>query len=60
MCRAKYRPVVFSDTVDAGLTEICQEREDRYEMMFLEIGTDREQQHFLVQRIPTLSRSLIR
>jgi putative transposase len=50
---AKYRRVVFDDHVDDVLKEICLDIEKRYQMKFLEIGTDKDHVHFLVQSIPT-------
>jgi REP element-mobilizing transposase RayT len=35
--------------------EICLEIEKRYEIKFLEIGTDRDHVHFLVQSVPKYS-----
>jgi REP element-mobilizing transposase RayT len=52
---AKYRRVIFSEEVDSSLKEICLEIEKRYELIFLEIGVDRDQAHFLVQSVPTYS-----
>jgi REP element-mobilizing transposase RayT len=52
---AKYRRVVFSDRVDEVLVETCQEIEKRYEIKFLEIGTDKDHVHFLVQSVPSYS-----
>jgi len=52
---AKYRRVVFDKGVDRALTEVCLEIEKRYEVKFLEIGTDEEHVHFLVQSVPTYS-----
>jgi REP element-mobilizing transposase RayT len=37
--------------VDNKLKEICLEIEKRYEIRFLEIGTEKEHVHFLVQSI---------
>jgi len=37
---AKYRRVVLTDEVDQELKAICLEIELRYELKFLEIGTD--------------------
>ena len=50
---AKYRRVVFDETVDLKLREVCLEIEKRYQLKFLEIGTDRDHVHFLVQSVPT-------
>ena len=52
---AKYRRVVFSDRVDEVLVETCREIEKRYEIQFLEIGTDKDHVHFLVQSVPSYS-----
>ena len=52
---AKYRRVVFDKGVDRALAEICLEIEKRYEVKFLEIGTDEDHVHFLVQSVPTYS-----
>ena len=55
VCPAKYRRIVFSEAVDLSLKEICVEIEKRYDMRFLEIGTDNDHVHFLIQSVPKLS-----
>jgi REP element-mobilizing transposase RayT len=55
VCPAKYRRVVFDDDVDAVLREVCLEIGLRHEISFLEIGTDLDHVHFLVQSVPTYS-----
>ena len=55
VCPAKYRRVVFSKEVDQKLKETCLEISKRYEIHFLEIGTDNDHVHFLVQSVPTYS-----
>jgi REP element-mobilizing transposase RayT len=52
---AKYRRVIFDDTVDKELRNVCLELENRYQIKFLEIGTDKDHVHFLVQTVPTYS-----
>ena len=52
---AKYRRVVFDAEVDVELTNIYLEIKKRYEVRFLEIGTDRDHVHFLVQSVPKYS-----
>ena len=52
---AKYRKVVFDKKVDEALKNICLEIEKRYQIKFLEIGTDEDHVHFLVQSVPTYS-----
>ena len=55
VCPAKYRRVVFSDSVDMTLKDICLEISKRYQIYFLEIGTDDDHVHFLVQSVPMYS-----
>ena len=55
VCPAKYRKVVFTQEVDERLKEICLEISNRYEIEFIEIGTDRDHVHFLVQSVPMYS-----
>lgn len=52
VCPAKYRRVVFSDEVEIILKNICIEISKRYEINFLEIGTDMNHLHFLIQSVP--------
>lgn len=52
---AKYRRAVIDEKVDEVLKQICTEIENRYEIEFLEIGTDKDHVHFLVQSVPTYS-----
>ena len=52
---AKYRRAVFDKQVDTVLKEVCLEIEKRYQIRFLEIGTDKDHVHFLVQSVPTYS-----
>ena len=51
----KYRRVVISKEVDKTMKEICEEISKRYEIKFLEIGTEGDHVHFLVQSVPTYS-----
>ena len=55
VCPAKYRRVVIDEKVDRVIKETCQEIEKRYEIRFLEIGTDKDHVHFLIQSVPTYS-----
>ena len=52
---AKYRRAVFDEHVDSVLKEVCLEIEKRYQIKFLEIGTDKDHIHFLVQSVPRYS-----
>lgn len=47
--------MIFTNEVEEKLKEICEDIELRYEIEFLEIGTDQDHVHFLVQSVPTLS-----
>src|ERR1043166_9232068 len=55
VCPTKYRRSVFAAEVDARLKEACAGIEKRYEIEFLEIGSDDDHIHFLVQSVPTYS-----
>ncbi len=50
---AKYRRAVLDAEVDEVLRDVCLKIEDRYHLKFLEIGTDEDHVHFLVQSVPT-------
>ncbi len=52
---AKYRRVVFDAKVDEELKDVCIDIACRYEIKFLEIGTDKDHVHFLVQSVPMYS-----
>ena len=52
---AKYRRAVFDEAVDDELRKICIDIEKRYELRFLEIGTDEDHIHFLMQSVPMYS-----
>ncbi len=55
VCPAKYRRAVFTPLVDEKLREICEDIALRYEIEFIEIGTDKDHVHFLVQSVPKYS-----
>ena len=59
VCPAKYRQIVFSPAVDRTLKGVCLEISKRYQINFLEIGTDKDHVHFLVQSVPTYSATKI-
>jgi putative transposase len=52
---AKYRRAVFEKDVDTVLSKICLAIEKRYQIKFLEIGTDDDHVHFLIQWVPAYS-----
>ena len=47
--------MIFSEEVDQVLKEICFQISERYEIHFIEVGTDGDHVHFLVQSVPTYS-----
>ena len=55
VCPAKYRKAVVDDSVENVLKEVCLDLEARYQIEFLEIGTDQDHVHFFVQSVPTYS-----
>jgi len=46
---------MIDDYVDSELKEVCLEIENCFQVKFLEIGTDKDHVHFLVQSVPTYS-----
>ena len=55
VCPAKYRRAVIDEKVDQVLKDVCLEIANRYQIEFLEIGTDKDHVHFLVQSVPSYS-----
>ncbi len=55
----KYRRVVVDDEVEEVIKETCIEISKRCEIYFLEIGTDKDHVHFLIQSVPDYSPSQI-
>jgi REP element-mobilizing transposase RayT len=59
VCPAKYRRVVFTENVDSTLKDTWLRLSLCYEISFIEIGTDKDHVHFLIQSVPTYSPSQI-
>ncbi len=60
VCPAKYRRVVIDKNIDESIKQICAGIELRYEWIeLLEIGTDKDHVHFLIQSTPDHSPSEI-
>ena len=55
VCPAKYRRKIFTAEVDKVLLQVCEEISERYEVDFIEIGTDENHVHFLIQSVPAYS-----
>ena len=59
VCPAKYRRSVIDSSVDITLKNICLEIAKRYQLQFLEIVTDSNPVHFLIQSVPMYSATKI-
>jgi putative transposase len=55
VCPAKSRRAVIDEKLDQVLKDVCLEIANRYQIEFLEIGTDQDHVHFLVQSVPSYS-----
>ena len=55
VCPTKYRKEVFTHAVEQTLKEICGEITKRYEIYYVEIGTDQDHVHFLIQTVPMMA-----
>ncbi len=51
----KYRKSLIHKEMEETIKEICNEISNRYEIYFLEIGSDQNHIHFLIQSVPKLS-----
>jgi len=54
VCPTKYRRVVILEQVEQTIKQSCLEIAKRYDLHFLEIGTDRDHVHFLIQSVPMM------
>ena len=59
VCPVKYRKKVISNSISNTIKSVCLEMSNAFEINFIEIGTDIDHVHFLVQSVPTLSPSKI-
>ena len=57
VCPAKYRRSVFTEPVEQTLKETCIGIGERYEIHVIEIGSDENHVHFLIQSVPIMSPS---
>ena len=55
VCPAKYRRKIFTESVDKVLLDVCLDISERYEINFIEIGSDIDHVHFLIQSVPTMA-----
>lgn len=54
VCPVRYRRKVFSKEVEKTLKQTCLEISERYEIHFVEVGTDGDHAHFLIQTVPMM------
>lgn len=59
VCPTKFRRIVINQKVDSLLKDTCLQIALRYDMNFVEIGTDKDHVHFLIQSVPVMSGSRI-
>ena len=55
VCPIKYRRNVISDRVKYTIFRTCQNISEKHELYFIEVGTDLNHVHFLIQSVPTYS-----
>ena len=55
VCPIKYRRKVLTKTTSTTLKQVCFEISQRYEIEYIEIGTDEDHVHFMIQSVPTMS-----
>ena len=55
VCPAKRRRHIFKPEVEEELKSVCHIIGECYELIFVEIGTDSDHVHFLIQSIPPYS-----
>ncbi len=55
VCPIKYRRNILTTEVSQTLRDTCLEISARYEIHFLEIGSDDDHVHFLIQSVPMMS-----
>lgn len=55
VCPVKYRRKAITQEIATTIKDICVEIGECYEIHFVEIGTDEDHVHFLIQSVPILS-----
>ena len=55
VCPAKYRRDIFSEEVEKTLKDTCLDISRRYELSYIEIGSDEDHVHFLMQSVPVIA-----
>ena len=55
VCPAKYRRKVITERVAETIKNTCVSISERYEIYYVEIGTDIDHVHFLIQSVPMMT-----
>ena len=55
VCAVKYRRGVLTETVTDTIVNVCMEITEKYGIEFIEIGTDVNHIHYLIQTLPKYS-----
>ena len=55
VCPIKYRRAILTSSVSNSLVAVCKQIEDRYDIYFIEVGSDGDHVHFLLQSVPMIS-----
>ncbi len=55
VCVVKYRKNVLTEEVENTITNVCLEIQEKYKITFVEIGTDINHIHYLIQTPPKYS-----
>lgn len=55
VCAIKYRRDVLTEEVTNTIVNVCLEITDKYDIDFIEIGTDVNHVHYLIQTLPKYS-----
>ena len=55
VCPIKYRRKIISDKVKHTIFRTCKTIANNHEIYFIEVGTDMDHVHFLIQSVPTYS-----
>ena len=55
VCPVKYRRKLLTDEIEKSLVDVCDGISERYEIFFVEIGSDGDHVHFMIQSVPMLS-----
>lgn len=59
VCPTKYRKLALFETAENILKETCLEISNKFQIYFLEIGSDKNHVHFLIQSVPTYAQTKI-